>query len=168
MIVLLIAMLAALPVFGEATYGNWAVDKSDSGEAYFAITVNDSNRSLIQTCDEDGCVWMLLLPNSCKKDAKYPIMAASDAPSSSVLTTELVCIDGKETESGFGYVVANFDLIDKLIRNPEAKRIGFVYAVNDGDFTVVRFNLDGAVRAIQAMQEKVRAAKKLNTRDKRL
>src|SRR5207244_13416462 len=97
---------------------------------------------MIQTCDEDGCVWMLLLPNSCKKDAKYPVMASSDAPSSSgVLTTELVCIDGKETESGFGYVVANLELIDKLIRNSEAMRLCLVYDVNDGVCTVYRIIL---------------------------
>jgi hypothetical protein len=110
----------------------------------------------------------LTLPNACKEDAKYPVMAASDASDDNVVVTELVCLSGEAHKSGFGYALLDFDRIDALIRNPKAKRVGFAYALRDGDFMVVRFNVDGAAEAVQAMQGQARAATKLNTRDKRL
>ena len=163
--VLLVAMLATLPVFGQAYYGNWAVDRSEDGD-YFAVTVNDSNRTLMQTCTEDGCAWALILPKACKEDAKYAVMAATDAPDDNVVVTELVCLSGKPHKDGFGYALLDFDRIDALIRNPKAKRVGFTYALSDGDFMVVHFNVDGAAEAVQAMQGQAGAAKKLNTRDR--
>src|SRR5262245_64215442 len=99
--VLLMAMLATLPVFGQAHYGYWSVDRSEDGD-YYVVTVNDSNRTLMQICNEDGCVWALTLPNACKEDAKYAVMAASDASDDNVVVTELVCLSGKSHKDGFG------------------------------------------------------------------
>ncbi len=140
-------------------------------EYYWAATFNDSGGILGQWCyfESQGCMYLVATNTACESDAKYPILANSDA---GAVVLEIVCrgsFDSNGTKK-YRYVFTDFDSIDGIVR--KAIRVGFAMPLKDGYFNVVRFTLASSNGEIDRMRaaasQRMSAAAKKSTRDTRL
>lgn len=146
----LIAVLLALVSQGASAddkrFGAWSVGVTTDKDALYAATVNDSYAVLGQYCflSDGNCLWLLGNDVNCDPDGSYVVLMNSDYSAS---TLELLCFnaDGKSK-----FTFKNFELIDKSIKN--SSYIGFAFPMQNGNFKVSRFNLNGALKAVQFMR----------------
>lgn len=148
----------------QKTFGDWHSDTSDPN-ANWALTVNDSGQGFGQFCDlaERMCYYVLAFDQTCEKGSTYPILVATDLEA---VHQELLC-DGPG-ENKYRYFLRDFTKMDDLVR--QSARIGFAVALQQDQFLVIRFRLNGAVKAIDSMRAGAdrRAPSKRNTRDQKL
>jgi hypothetical protein len=133
----------------------------------WALTINDSKQVFGQWCSfaADACYWSLGLDQTCSKGARYPVLINATSGS---LATEVLCDERAETGKQRLYFT-NFDDIDRLVR--ASTLMGVAFPLQSGEFVVVRFSLNGAGPALDAMRQatiKRRGAKPVGTKDQRL
>lgn len=133
----------------------WNIEGDD---VLYAGTENKEGRAFGQYCFsvDQHCYYLVTLGISCKEGAEFPSILNSDA---GVVAVKLICGQKEKLENV--YYIKPFKRIDKLIRN--SKNVGFVMAIEDQRFKVVRFSLAGAPYAIDMM----RSAAKLKLGDKK-
>ena len=96
---------------------------------------------------------MVSMGINCKEGDQYPALINSDAGACSL---NLVC--GAKIENENLLVVNKFEDIDGILR--KATLIGFAVPIDNDQFKVSRFNLDGSINAIDLMRAAFEAKKK--------
>jgi hypothetical protein len=126
----------------------WSTGATNSKESLFAATTNDSGALLGQYCDlkDRSCMWELGLSLSCENGAKYPLLANAD---SGAIELQVVCM-GVMPNNLYGYAFDNFDKVDSIVKGNA--RVGFAFPLQEGEFRVVRFLLNGASAAVAQMR----------------
>ena len=145
------------------TFGDWVVLAEDKTSLYAGST-NESGHVFGQFCypDKGACIWMISLDKACVKDDKYPILANAEREA---VHLEILC--GAPLEAGrYSYVITNFDQVDALVRKGKGQ-VGFALPLTHSEFTVVRFNLRGALPALSAMRAEADARMSKGTRSTR-
>ena len=164
-VMLLFGALGANVGWAQTSIGGWQLD-TKGNDYHWAATVNDSGQVFGQYCylGDQTCYYIIGLDKSCEPGNKYPVLANSDL---GAMQLELLC-DAPVDSGRYRYFLTNFDQADEIAR--KSTRVGFALPLKNDQFTVVRFRLDGAVAAIDAMRSM--AEKKVptrsNTRDQRL
>lgn len=133
-------------------YGKWTVVTDDPTMMY-AVVFNDSGALFGQYCypDKGSCLWLISMSTSCEKDHKYPVLANSDGGAVQ-LTIQCQGSIGKGTDVKYAYVFTDFDEVSNLVKN--ATRIGFAVPLQEDQFKMVRFEVDGSADALSAMRSK--------------
>lgn len=132
-------------------FGEWGVMNTDHENALIAGTMNASEQILAQGCflGEGSCYWMLGLDISCVKGEKGAVLVNASNGSQ---TLQVYCLDGVSTGNGrYRYAFSKFDAMDELVRESRGI-IGFAFPLKNGEFQVVRFDLDGAVASVDSMR----------------
>lgn len=149
--------------FAATSFGSWASGSADDGSNLYAASINDSGSVLGQYCyiSSGNCVWLLAISASCEDGSEYPVMANSDT---GAVQLKVSC-KGKVGDL-YSYVFSEFEGIDTIVKT--GKRIGFALPLQQDQFRVVRFKLDGSVDAIKIMRnsaQKVFDKSKTGTKD---
>ncbi|MEE9913633.1 MAG: hypothetical protein K4571_18125 [Deltaproteobacteria bacterium] len=152
------------------SFGVWHSGVTDTGDAFYAATINDSGNLLGQYCypSKGNCIWLLGMRTACEEGAQYPVLANSDAGSSHI---NVYC-SAKLDNGMYRYVFSEHDAIDKIIT--KGLKVGFAVPLQSDQFRVVRFDLNGSSRAITKMLNLVEKAqnksslKETGTRDQDL
>jgi hypothetical protein len=164
------AVMFSSPVGSHAqSFGDWYAETSDPATMY-AASVNDSGNVLGQYCfpDDGACVWLIGIKTGCEPGGKYPVLANSDTGAAHL---DALC-GGKLSDGLYRYAFSDFSAIDNFIK--QATRVGFALPLQEDQFRVIRFNLDGASRAVSVMRAAATAAHSRikpasrGTRDERL
>lgn len=152
--------------------GSWSIDLANytkrQSDNIYAATVNDSDNVFGQYCypEEGSCMWILSVSTRCVEKSTYPVLASSEGGAASL---EVICV-GKFTERYYRYAFADFNKVDSLVRS--GTRIGIVFPLSGaGEFKAIRFELNGAVTAIDKMRsaaEKLATSAPKGTRDTKL
>ena len=89
------------------------------------------------------------MTTSCVKDVVTPILSSSDEGAGHL---KLICglPYSKNGETFYNYYLTDFEAVDKLVRS--SKWIGFALPLENGQFRVVRFDLNNAVSTIDTMR----------------
>ncbi|MGB4294144.1 MAG: hypothetical protein WBJ16_00725 [Smithellaceae bacterium] len=130
------------------SFGEWFTGITDSGELIYATTINDSGNLLGQYCapSTGNCVWLLGMSTACKEDDQYPVLANSDVGAVHIT----VRCDAKLDKGLYRYVFTDFDIMNNIVT--KGLRVGFAVPLQADQFRVVRFDLNGARRAITLMR----------------
>jgi hypothetical protein len=164
---------ASLAQADDIDNGKWNVVTTDPTMMY-AVVFNDSGALFGQYCypDKGTCLWLISISTQCEKDHKYPVLANSDGDGGAMQLT-IQCqgsIGGEGKDAKYAYVFTDFDSVTSLLKN--GKRVGFTIPLQSDQFKVVRFNLQGAEKAISQMRDKASEAmdesKSKNTKDQDL
>lgn len=125
----------------------WVVEM-ESKHFLYAVTMNDSGALLGQYCfpDEGSCIWLVGMEIPCNKDDRYHGLANSDVGAQPL---ELLC-DTQLDNGLYRYVFTDFKAVDAIVRRDS--RLGIAIPLADGQFRVVRFNLEGSTRALDRMR----------------
>ncbi len=141
---------------GDIKFAKWFANIDDPSNPY-AITFNDSGNGFGQFCNvnKSSCYWVFSLQNACKNGIEIPVLINSD---NGGYPTTVIC-DGKLNEfNQYRYIFTDFKVIENIINT--GGKIGMSFPIEGGQFTVVRFYLDGAKEAVKKINEE--ANKKLN------
>ena len=153
----------------ELTFGKWSIGRSSSGDAFYAVTTNDSGHQLRRYCYAGSCIYHLGIATSCTKGNRYPVLVNSTTGSK---TLEVYCNGPLEGGSKYQYVFTAFNEVESLVLR--ASKVGFAIPLAGAAFTVVPFSLLGSNEAIAAMTAAAIAstspatAQRRSTRDDRL
>lgn len=147
-------MLMLIPVAGfcePAKFGSWFVDSAADKDTLYAATLNDSGSLLGIYCfiSSADCLYAIGMDSACVSESTYPTLANADNGTS---IHHLYC--DKSVGSNYRYYFKNFDDIELSVTT--AKRIGFAIPLQGDQFKVVRFDLDGASKAISFMKSLLR------------
>ncbi|HEX4879692.1 MAG TPA: hypothetical protein VFV39_07605 [Limnobacter sp.] len=156
-VVVILASIILNPLAQAANFGSWFNDITNSGDAVFSATMNDSGNLLGQYCylEQGNCVWLLGMDTACKEGDKYVVLANSDTGAAHI---SVYC--GGQLKSGtYQYIFSEFDAVDNIVK--EGARVGFAVPLQRDNFRVVRFDLKGSKQAITAMQTAVQRAAEL-------
>lgn len=148
---------------------SWTSGQTADKTARWASTLNDSSGALTQRCDieEEQCFWSISILTKCEKDAVFPVLISADA---GAWHMSILCGSPFKsgTETYYPYFFSEFDEFDKLVRS--SKSIGIAMALKSGQFRVIRFLLDDAVKTIDSMRSlaavDIEKKKKRSTKDK--
>ena len=145
----IVACLVQTQSFAQAQV--WTYGQTTDKSARYANTVNDSDGVFTQRCllESESCYWSIATLTSCEKDASTPILGSADegAFHLTIVCGESFTYGGKKY---FQYYFDSFDNVDKMVR--ASKSIGFAMPLESGLFRVIRFDLTGAVKAIDSMR----------------
>ena len=158
--IILLLQGVTIPVLANAqTFGSWTADVGQSGDFYYASTINDSGALLGEYCytSSNTCIWMLGMSTACKKGAQYFVLANSDA---GAIQLDLLCT-GQLSISVYRYAFTNFNAIDNLVR--KGRRVGFAFPLEVDQFIVLHFDLSRSNTAISAMKNAFERARKSPT-----
>lgn len=130
-------------------FGSWLVGEMDKKVGGYAATYNDSMGVIGQYCftDDSQCLWLLMNDVNCIENSTYSVLVNADVGAS---TMELYCL--KKMGDKPRYAFSDFKAIDNVIKT--AKNLGIAFPMQDGQFTVSRFKLNGATEAVQYMRDK--------------
>ena len=147
MFVLLSIVVPSVCGAGPVAMKNWYVD-TDSDTMY-AVTMNDSGSLFGQYCfaSTRSCVYLIALGTGCEKGRRYSILANTDVGTS---YHEIYC-DGELEGGKFRYVFTDFGTIDFLVAT--AAKVGFAMPLQDDQFKIIRFDLDGGASATGRLKE---------------
>lgn len=152
-LVAVVLVLLGTPMLYAQTFGTWTASASNP-QFQSALTQNDSANILGQFCylESGYCVWLLALRTGCEQGARYPVLINSDFGSAS---TQVYCDGPLQTDIPklrglFRYVFTDFDTVTNSV--VKSQRIGFAFPLLGDQFSVVRFDLTGALPALRAMR----------------
>ena len=146
-------LTADIALAGEkVAYQDWAVDLGGANnEAY---TITDASSSLGMFCSGKQCIFYLRQNFNCAAGTKHPILMSS-MNISTALNMECTPINGNIFQ-----ILMPFESVHNTIQ-AGGESIGFVVAVQSGNFAVMRFSLIGAKLAIErALKEAAASDKK--------
>ena len=155
---LALCMLPCVATASDTTsFGEWHVGLSDDKTTVFAGTMNDSGSLLAETCatDKDSCIWMLTIDSVCEEGAEYPVLINSDQ---SAVTATVTCLGRAESKGDYRYRFNDWKSLEAVIL--KAKKVGFAFPLQQDQFTVVRFSLDGVAKASQLAERLALEARK--------
>ena len=156
------ALIVILMLFVTCAHAQkWITGETNEKTSAFAGTTNDSGGILAQYCDysDANCYWTMSSgTTNCDDQESYPAMVSSDA---GALHVNMYCYKaGGRSRMAF----KNFDEIDSIIR--KGKNIAIVIPLDNGNFRVSRFDLNGSVPVINAMRESAVRKSNISTKDK--
>ena len=136
----------------KISYQNWIVELgNETTEAY---TANDSNSSLGLFCGGSTCVFYLNPNLNCQPNTKNAVLMNGSAVSAAI---------GMQCTLVGQHYFQILDPFDQVLNAVKAGgNIGFAVALQGGAFSVYRFNLSGALPALQRALDE--AAKKRQPR----
>ncbi len=146
---LLLGIGSVIPTAQGQVFGHWVADTTNRAYLY-ASTQNDSGHVLGQWCyPADGqCFWLLGIRAGCEQGERYPVLVNSDSGSYSL---EIYCNGPLASAPGmYRYVFTEFDRITNPVMS--STRIGFAMPLKGDQFSVIRFDLNGAGAALRAMR----------------
>lgn len=151
----------------DESFGSWSVGFVSDRTSLYAATINDSGALLGEYCtpSKGSCMWVLGMSTGCEEGSKYPVLANANT---GAVELEIVC-NGKILQDKWSYAFTNFEQIDALVKG--GSRVGFAMPLQQDQFRVVRFLLNGASVAIARMRstaERLNVQKvrdRTNTRD---
>lgn len=150
----IVACLLQTQSFAQAQV--WTYGQSTDKSGRYANTVNDSDGVFTQRCvpESESCYWSIAILTSCEKDVSTPILGSADSGAGhlTIVCGEAFTYGGKKY---YQYYFDSFDSVDKMVRG--SKSIGFAMPLASGLFRVVRFDLAGAVSAIDSMRSLAQA-----------
>lgn len=138
------------------SFGKWQAGLADTGDAYLAGTASDNGSLLAQYCDISigRCIWLLGMQTICEEGDRYPLLVNSDVGANHLF----VYCDSKLDNGLYRYVFSDFDSIDGIVI--KGSRVGFAFPLEDNQFRVIRFDLNGSNRAIDTMHKATEKARK--------
>ena len=150
---MLMAIVAAGIVHAQ-TPDHWSVTQSDDKTFIYASTVNDSGAFLGEYCyyATKKCLWMLGNTTACEKDHIYPILANSDTGAAQL---DINC-NGVASNGIYGYSFTKWSDLEDVLKKSE--RIGFAVPLQQDQFLVYRFKLNGLAAAIRQAESAVASA----------
>jgi hypothetical protein len=142
-------------------YGRWKT--LTIGSASTAMTINESGHALAMRCAHTNeCDWRLILTTKCTVGDRYPVLANTNR---GVESLELLC-SGNESQSDYWVVhFADFDAATAVIAGDRehpapSGLVGFAIALGDGQFRVLRFELNGMLDAFSDLRARLGPAAK--------
>ncbi len=153
-----ICLLPAVAASADTTtIGDWEVGFADDGATVYAGTVNDSDSVLAETCatDKDACYWILTTDSTCEAGAEYPVLVNSDQSAASAVVT---CLGAAQSNGFYRYRFNSWKSLEAVIL--KASKVGFAFPLQQDQFTVVRFSLDGVAKASQMAERLALEARK--------
>jgi hypothetical protein len=139
------------------TIGAWEVGFTDDRTTVYAGTMNDSGSVLAETCatDKDSCFWILTTDSACEEGAEYPVLVNSDQSAVSAVVT---CLGPADSKRDHRYRFNDWKSLEAVIL--KANKVGFAFPLQQDQFTVVRFSLDGVAKASQMAERLALEARK--------
>jgi len=139
------------------SFANWSSGTVTTGDAMYAITINDSGNALGQYCfpASESCVWLLAMSTTCDEGDQYPVLANSDVGAAYL---QVYC--SRKLDNGLqGYAFTQFDAVNAIVT--KGSTVGFAIPLKGDQFRVVRFSLAGSNRAISTMRAEAQRAQKI-------
>lgn len=148
-------------------FDKWFTDTADDSSFIYAATLNDSGNLFGQYCfpGTGNCIYYLGTKTQCERESMYPVLANSDAGSAQLI----IRCDGYVKSGFYRYVFTSFEEIDSFVRN--SRRVGIAMPLEGDEFVVFRFELLGAITALEVMRARAESMPKprsRTTRDQRL
>lgn len=157
-------LTALLLVAGTASaetrvFEDWKVEAVDSNTVA-AYTTNDSGAVFGKLCyvESANCIWVISSSLTCDANAQYPVLANSGSGASMSMLT---CIGQKKL--GQLMTFNNYESIETISQNDDM--VGFAFPMEDGQFRVVRFSLNGSVGATGLAEQAVLTVSRSSTTD---
>ena len=145
----------------KQTIGDWVLDiQSEFSEAY---TGNDSGSTFGFLCGSDSCSAYLDVKSHCDENSSIPMLINAESGSAYVSAK---CTHFPQAGSVRYIAVIEDKLIATAISSGAA--IGFAMPMLSGEFKVVRFSLDGALRATDLAASVVKKPKAKRFEDVKL
>src|SRR5262245_32675618 len=143
-----VALLVGATDVGAERFGEWF--SGTNGEtALYAASANDSGSVFGQFCyfSEGSCVWLIGVKTRCKQGDRYPVLANTNL---GAMQLEVLC-DGRLESGLYRFAFTNFDQVERLVSYSE--RVTFAMPVEEAQFGIVRFSLQGATAALSELRE---------------
>ena len=142
------------------TIGAWEVGFTDDRTTVYAGTINESGSVLAETCatDKDSCFWILTTDSACEEGSEYPVLVNSDQ---SAVSATVTCLGPADSKGDHRYRFNDWKSLEAVIL--KAKKVGFAFPLQQDQFTVVRFSLDGVAKASQLAERLALEARKSNS-----
>lgn len=146
---IVLTLIGACAQAEGVTFGKWRVFGDAKDVAPSALTANDSDNGFGQICSEeaDGCMWMILSPKtSCRQGMQVSALVNS---SSGAYPFTTYCAGTFEISGTkyHRYVLSPFEDVEKIVMQSSGV-LAFALALDDGLFTVMRFDLTGSSKAL--------------------
>ena len=150
MVFLSVAVLVWLvgATFAQAeTFGDWFAGTNGQTTLY-AASVNEGGNVFGQFCflGQDACVWLIGVKAPCQQGDRYPVLANSNV---GAMHLEVLC-DGQLNSGLYRFAFTNFDQVEKLVKH--SARVVFAIPVEENQFGIVRFSLQGAEAALSVLR----------------
>lgn len=157
-----LTVLCALPVMAQTTkFGEWRVGRINDGTGVYAATINDSGNVFGKYCyaSDRMCYWTIIANVRCEVGSNYPALINGQTASVHVKTTCLREVD----ENNFTQVIHPFDDVESQVT--KSNLIGLAVPMESGAFRVFRWSTDGAMKAIEVMEERLMKMPSKSTKD---
>lgn len=143
-----VAFLAGVTDVRAEVFGDWFAEASGPTSVY-AASANEAGSVFGQFCylSEGSCVWLIGVKTRCQQGDRYPVLANSNV---GAMHLEVVC-DGRLDSGLYRFAFTNFDQVEKLVTHSD--RVSFALPVEDAQFGIVRFSLQGAAAALSELRE---------------
>lgn len=131
------------------TPGVWEGTRVDDDTLATGV-FNDSGGLLAKTCSikDQTCSWTLVIDTPCDEKSTSSVLMSARLGATAIQTT---CIGKGKDGKTFQYMLHNPDDLDRLFSSGGV--LGIAFALEGGQFKVVRFNVDGAANAIKALTQ---------------
>jgi hypothetical protein len=143
-----LALLVGAPDVDAEKFGDWFAG-TNGGTALYAASANDTGNIFGQFCflSEGSCVWLIGVKTRCQEGDRYPVLANTNV---GAMQLEVLC-DGRLDSGLYRFAFTNFEQVEKLVTRSE--RVSFAMPVEEAQFGIVRFSLQGATAALSELRE---------------
>jgi hypothetical protein len=144
----LVAALVSGPEVHAEVFGDWFAEAHGPTSVY-AASANEAGNVFGQFCylSEGSCVWLIGVKTRCQQGDRYPVLANSNV---GAMHLEVLC-DGRLDSGLYRFAFTNFDQVEKLVTHSD--RVSFAIPVEDAQFGIVRFSLQGAAAALSELRQ---------------
>jgi len=153
---LIVAIALWLPNLARADseFGHWSTGVITNNVGVYAATMNDSGAILGEYCyfSSKSCTWTLAVESSCDKDHSYPVLANTDKGAAYF---DIVCM-GKQGNGLYSFGFKNWRDLELLLKS--GTRIGIATPMQEDQFKVFRFLLDGLTQSTKSVESTFFAA----------
>jgi hypothetical protein len=133
----------------EKHFGDWIVVRADNGDMVAGTQQDNFSKALVYLCFKNlnKCAHVLIADIVCEDKNMYPVLVNSEH---SALSMNTICSvnDGRSE-----LILTEFDLIHEIIK--KSGIIGIAVPMASGHFKVVRFSLNGSIKAMDYAEEKI-------------
>jgi hypothetical protein len=143
-----LALLVGAADVGAEQFGDWFAG-TNGATALYAASANETGNVFGQFCylGEGSCVWLIGVKTRCQQGDRYPVLANTNR---GAMQLEVLC-DGRLDSGLYRFAFTNFEQVEKLVTYSE--RVSFAMPVEEAQFGIVRFSLQGATAALSELRE---------------
>lgn len=141
------ALVVGATLAHAETFGDWFAGTNGQTTVY-AASANETGNVFGQFCflSEGSCVWLIGVKTRCQQGDRYPVLANSNV---GAMHLEVLC-DGQLDSGLYRFAFTNFDEVEKLVKH--SARVGFAMPVEETQFGIVHFSLQGAPAALAELR----------------